>query len=185
MTGISNTCCDCVTSSLVWPGKKQHKTKRRERSFPKNHNKSHSRCPQLTPYLGSGWYWGYSHRPGVSLSVARPDSPAQSNISRVPSPETGPEWENERLVKWGMPGAGWAGDTRKGEEPGAFYNPGTDSFPFWLLHNQQNAIWKGLNWKIGLSFQSLKFKVLYLLPQLKNNGVGRQETLRYLLLNLV
>ena len=130
--GISNTCYDCVTSSLLWPGKKQHKTKRRERSFPKNHNKSHSRCPQLTPYLGSGWYWGYSHRPGVSLSVARPDSPAQSNISRVPSPETGPEWENERLVKWGMPGAGWAGDTRKGEEPGAFYNPGTDSFPFWL-----------------------------------------------------
>ena len=37
-----------------------------------------------------------------------------------------------------------------------------------------------------ISFQShVEPKVLYFLPQLKNNEVGRQETLQYLPLNLV
>ena len=128
MTGISNTCYDCVTSSLAWPGK-QHETKR-ELSFPNNHNKSHcvlcrSLCisgPGDTEVTATGQ---------VSLRVARPDSPAQSFISRVPSRGDGTRvgWENGRLVKWGMPGSGWSGDTRKGEEPGAFYHPGADSSP--------------------------------------------------------
>ena len=96
----------------------------------------------------------------VSLRVARPDSPAQSNISRVPSRGDGARVgrENGRLVKWGMPGSGWSGVTRKGEEPGAFYHPGTDSFPFWLLHNHENAIWKGFklkNWTFDDFFSEL------------------------------
>ena len=114
MTGTTNTCNDCVTSSLLWPGKRETGTLFQKTTINLAlalwslgcNSVSGPGDTEVTPPPGQ-----------VSLPLpapARPDSPTDVNISGAGT-ERGPS----RVRKWAAckvrnAGPGWSGNTRKG-----------------------------------------------------------------------